>query len=51
MAGERYPHFAAMLTELDGGYDFDLDALFELGLRALLDGFARIVDGASGGAV
>jgi len=33
-----------MLGGLDGGYDFDLDALFELGLRALLDGFARMID-------
>jgi DNA-binding transcriptional regulator YhcF (GntR family) len=45
VADERYVHFAEMLAGLDGGYDFDLDALFELGLRALLDGFARMIDG------
>jgi DNA-binding transcriptional regulator YhcF (GntR family) len=44
VADDRYPHFAAMLAGLDGGYDFDLDALFELGLHALLDGFARLID-------
>ncbi|WP_433386054.1 TetR/AcrR family transcriptional regulator C-terminal domain-containing protein [Micromonospora sp. KLBMP9576] len=45
VADERYPHFAEMLAGLDGGYDFDLDALFEFGLHALLDGFARMIDG------
>jgi DNA-binding transcriptional regulator YhcF (GntR family) len=45
VADERYPHFAEMLAGLDDGYDFDLDALFELGLHALLDGFARMIDG------
>ena len=39
----RYPHFAWMLAGLSAGYDFDLDALFETGLRSLLDGFERIV--------
>jgi hypothetical protein len=29
--------------ELRGGYDFDLDALFETGLQALLDGFAQLI--------
>ncbi|GAA0939107.1 hypothetical protein GCM10009559_33360 [Pseudonocardia zijingensis] len=33
--GEDFPHFRRV-TELD--YDLDLDALFELGLRCLLDG-------------
>lgn len=39
----HYPHFASMLNDLGDGYDFDLDALFELGLQALLDGFERII--------
>ncbi len=43
-----YPNFADMLSGLDGGYDFDLDALFETGLQALLDGFALIIDGRPG---
>ncbi|MFC7624468.1 TetR/AcrR family transcriptional regulator C-terminal domain-containing protein [Microlunatus sp. GCM10028923] len=37
----RFPAFArvmASLQERDGGYDLDLDRLFELGLRLLLDG-------------
>lgn len=34
----RYPSFARILTELEDGYDLSLDALFEDGLRALLDG-------------
>ncbi|WP_045747440.1 GntR family transcriptional regulator [Actinoplanes rectilineatus] len=40
----RYPHFAHMLDGLGDGYDFDLDALFEAGLQALLDGFAHLID-------
>lgn len=39
----RHPQFAALLGGLDGGYDFDLDALFETGLRALLDGFEQLI--------
>jgi AcrR family transcriptional regulator len=35
-----YPAFARVLTTL-GDFDLDLDALFELGLSALLDGFSR----------
>lgn len=36
----RYPTWAAAVTEMRerGGYDLDLDRLFELGLRLLLDG-------------
>jgi hypothetical protein len=26
------------------GYDFDLDNLFEIGLRALLDGFEQLIE-------
>jgi hypothetical protein len=40
----RYPHFAHLMDGLVGGYDFDLDALFDVGLRVLLDGFERLID-------
>ncbi|MEU4448132.1 TetR/AcrR family transcriptional regulator C-terminal domain-containing protein [Actinosynnema sp. NPDC050801] len=41
----RYPTFAWMLTTLsEEGYDLDLDDLFELGLRSLLDGLALRLD-------
>ncbi|MFJ6669494.1 TetR/AcrR family transcriptional regulator C-terminal domain-containing protein [Actinosynnema sp. NPDC091369] len=41
----RYPTFARMLGELsEEGYDLDLDELFELGLRSLLDGLALRLD-------
>lgn len=43
-ATARYPAFARALGELDAGYDLDLDALFDEGLRALLDGFAKIIE-------
>lgn len=40
----RFPHFARMIGGLPAtGYDFDLDALFETGLRALLDGFEQLI--------
>ncbi|RJL33481.1 TetR/AcrR family transcriptional regulator C-terminal domain-containing protein [Bailinhaonella thermotolerans] len=39
-ASGRYPVFARILSGLRDGYDLDLDALFEMGLRALLDGLA-----------
>jgi AcrR family transcriptional regulator len=39
VASGRYPGFSALVTELgEEGYDLDLDRLFELGLRTLLDG-------------
>ncbi|MGH3094801.1 MAG: TetR/AcrR family transcriptional regulator C-terminal domain-containing protein [Streptosporangiales bacterium] len=46
VATGRFPSFAATLTEMDrrGGYDLDLDRLFELGLRLLLDGVAAMVE-------
>jgi hypothetical protein len=28
----------------EDGYDLDLDALFELGLRALIEGFASLIE-------
>ncbi|XVS65427.1 TetR/AcrR family transcriptional regulator C-terminal domain-containing protein [Actinosynnema sp. CA-299493] len=41
----RYPTFARMFTALSrDGYDLDLDHLFELGLRSLLDGLALRLD-------
>jgi DNA-binding transcriptional regulator YhcF (GntR family) len=41
----RYPTFARMLGTLsEEGYDLDLDHLFELGLRSLLDGLALRLD-------
>jgi len=42
-ASGRFPAFAAVLAELDAGFELDLDGLFELGLRSVLDGFARII--------
>lgn len=36
------PHLAGLLDGLAAGYDFDLDVLFEIGLQALLDGFAAL---------
>jgi hypothetical protein len=45
----RYPAFADVLQELDAGFQLDLDGLFELGLRAMLDGFARVIQAARGG--
>jgi DNA-binding transcriptional regulator YhcF (GntR family) len=36
----HYPAFSRALTELTEGFDLDFDALFELGLHTLLDGFA-----------
>jgi AcrR family transcriptional regulator len=44
-ASGRYPIFAGVLARLaEEGYDLDLDELFELGLRAVLDGFAAIIE-------
>jgi DNA-binding transcriptional regulator YhcF (GntR family) len=39
----RYPAFAAVLNELDAGFDLEIDVLFELGLKSVLDGFARTI--------
>ncbi|MFI7102557.1 TetR/AcrR family transcriptional regulator C-terminal domain-containing protein [Streptomyces sp. NPDC050161] len=41
----RYPVFTRVVTGFADGYDLNLDALFEFGLRPLLDGFAGIVEG------
>jgi DNA-binding transcriptional regulator YhcF (GntR family) len=42
VASGRHPTFAKILTFFADGYDLDLDALFELGLASLLDGFAAL---------
>jgi len=36
-----FPTFAQILGEIRGGFDLDLDRVFEFGLGLLLDGFAR----------
>ncbi|WP_327000206.1 GntR family transcriptional regulator [Dactylosporangium sp. NBC_01737] len=45
----RYPNFAGVTGGLADGYAFDLDVLFETGLRALLDGFERLIERETGG--
>lgn len=40
VASGRYPAFGKVVSELDDGYDRDLDALFEFGLASMLDGVA-----------
>ena len=39
----RFPSFARVLGDLAGGYDLDLDAIFEFGLEPLLDGLASLI--------
>ncbi|WP_445269783.1 TetR/AcrR family transcriptional regulator C-terminal domain-containing protein [Streptomyces sp. DSM 41634] len=41
----RFPTFTRVVGSFEDGYDLRLDALFELGLKALLDGLAPLVDG------
>ncbi|WP_030263747.1 TetR/AcrR family transcriptional regulator C-terminal domain-containing protein [Streptomyces sp. NRRL B-24484] len=41
-AGGRFP---LLEQHIAGGYDFDLDRLFEFGLHRLLDGIAVLIDG------
>ncbi|GGV12676.1 hypothetical protein GCM10010260_59340 [Streptomyces filipinensis] len=41
----RFPTFTKVVGALDNGYDLRLDALFECGLKALLDGLTSIVEG------
>jgi AcrR family transcriptional regulator len=43
VASGEVPHFAAVIAGLSGGFDLNVDVLFELGLRVLLDGLARDV--------
>ncbi|MEU4331274.1 TetR/AcrR family transcriptional regulator C-terminal domain-containing protein [Nonomuraea dietziae] len=39
-----YPAFAAVVKGVGDGYDLDLDALFELGLKLQLDGLAAMIE-------
>jgi DNA-binding transcriptional regulator YhcF (GntR family) len=40
-----YPHFSAMMSAFTTtGYDLDLDKIFSLGLRTMLDGLALLLD-------
>ncbi|MFE7749540.1 GntR family transcriptional regulator [Streptomyces sp. NPDC057428] len=41
----RFPTFAKVVGSFDNGYDLHLDTLFELGLKALLDGLAPVIEG------
>ncbi|MEU6480370.1 TetR/AcrR family transcriptional regulator C-terminal domain-containing protein [Streptomyces sp. NPDC047017] len=41
----RFPTFTKMITAFDGDYDLRLDALFESGLKVLLDGLTPVVEG------
>ncbi|HWU10236.1 MAG TPA: GntR family transcriptional regulator [Streptomyces sp.] len=44
----RFPTFAKVVRSFDDGYDLQLDTLFELGLKALLDGLTPVIeDGAA----
>ncbi|GGY25652.1 GntR family transcriptional regulator [Streptomyces omiyaensis] len=43
----RFPTFAKVVGGFEGGYDLRLDDLFELGLKALLDGLRPLVEGES----
>jgi DNA-binding transcriptional regulator YhcF (GntR family) len=40
-----YPTFVKVVDELAGGFDLDLDRLFEFGLKPLLDGLGPVIDG------
>ncbi|MFF4582073.1 TetR/AcrR family transcriptional regulator [Streptomyces sp. NPDC001373] len=41
----RFPAFAKVVGAFEHGYDLRLDALFELGLKTLLDGLTPLVEG------
>ncbi|MEU9272243.1 TetR/AcrR family transcriptional regulator C-terminal domain-containing protein [Streptomyces sp. NPDC048251] len=41
----RFPTFTRVVGAFEDGYDLHLDALFEFGLKALLDGLTSIVEG------
>lgn len=43
----RFPTFAKVVGAFHDGYDLRLDALFEFGLKALLDGLTSLVEGQS----
>lgn len=44
-ASGRYPHFARMMQGIGASFEIETDALFELGLAAMLDGFAPAIEG------
>ncbi|MFJ9950492.1 TetR/AcrR family transcriptional regulator C-terminal domain-containing protein [Kitasatospora sp. NPDC091207] len=46
----RFPVFGRLMADLPGGYDLDLDTLFEFGLANLLDGLAPRVGPTAPGA-
>ncbi|MEU2515773.1 TetR/AcrR family transcriptional regulator C-terminal domain-containing protein [Streptomyces syringium] len=41
----RFPTFAKVVGSFTDGYDLNLDALFEFGLKALLDGLTPLIEG------
>ncbi|WP_030162391.1 TetR/AcrR family transcriptional regulator C-terminal domain-containing protein [Streptomyces sp. NRRL S-244] len=45
MESGRFPAFSKAVGAFEGGYDLRLDALFELGLKALLDGLTPLIEG------
>ncbi|WP_435242030.1 TetR/AcrR family transcriptional regulator C-terminal domain-containing protein [Streptomyces cucumeris] len=44
----RFPTFSKVVGAFEDGYDLRLDALFEFGLKALLDGLAPLIEGQEG---
>ena len=42
-ASGRYPYFAKTLHEFEQGFELSMDTLFETGLQALLDDFAKLI--------
>ncbi|MEV5240338.1 TetR/AcrR family transcriptional regulator C-terminal domain-containing protein [Streptomyces cinnamoneus] len=45
VASGAYPAFTKVVGSFgDGGYDLDLDAVFELGLTSMLDGLGALID-------
>ncbi|MDP9863102.1 MULTISPECIES: TetR/AcrR family transcriptional regulator C-terminal domain-containing protein [Streptosporangium] len=43
LASGALPTFSRVVADLEDGYDLDLDAIFELGLRAMLDGLGVLI--------
>jgi AcrR family transcriptional regulator len=43
-ASGAHPHFARMLQGIGPSFELDLDALFEMGLSAMLDGFTPMIE-------
>jgi DNA-binding transcriptional regulator YhcF (GntR family) len=44
-ASGQFPYFAKMMHGISASFELDIDALFELGLARMLDGFAPLVEG------